>query len=122
MPIWLELRNISKLLPLLDIRGGRMHNDRYPSFEYLTQTQIGKMYGTTSIAVGQWLKQVGLRLPNGSPSPKAIDGGVGKNFCPDGSSRGFWVWKKDVIAKVFDAAGHIRPLAETSEDVHPDVT
>lgn len=59
-------------------------------FEYVTQTQIGQRRNLTSHQVGRFLKKIGWRNPDGSPTQKAIEGGL----CRTHEDRGcvFWVW------------------------------
>ena len=62
--------------------------------QYLTQTQVGQRYGNLSgKRIGKWLKDVGLRNADGSPTRKAIEGRYCKMLYDE--NRGnytFWVW------------------------------
>ena len=61
--------------------------------QYLTQTQIGKRYGNLSgKKIGKWLKDVGLRKPDGSPTKKAIEGRFCKMIYNEDWGGTFWVW------------------------------
>jgi hypothetical protein len=61
--------------------------------QYLTQTQIGKRYGNLSARkVGTWLKNVGLRKPDGEPTKKAIEGRFCKLIRNEDWGGTFWVW------------------------------
>lgn len=83
-----------------------MTNDPFPFYETLTQTQLGMLFGESSHVVGRWLKELGLRLPNGKPSPRAIEAGW-VTTCSDGPVS-FPVWSKDKVVAALERAGHRR--------------
>jgi len=41
--------------------------------EYLSLTELGRIYGVSSHVVGKWLKGLGLRASDGSPSAQAFN-------------------------------------------------
>jgi len=41
--------------------------------DFLSLTEIGKLYGVSSHVVGRWLKNLGLRTESGSPSIQAFN-------------------------------------------------
>ena len=63
------------------------------------------MFGVTSHKAGKWLKQIGLRTPDGKPSPRAFK----ESFVAQrGSSQPntyFWVWHGAKTQKVLEEAG-----------------
>jgi hypothetical protein len=74
-------------------------------FKLMTQTQIGKLFGVTSHVVGDWLRTIGLRDPDGKPTQKAQDGG----FCdtaPSGTTGYHWVWTSEKTVSALIKAGH----------------
>jgi hypothetical protein len=82
-----------------------MHNDPFPSFEYLTMTQIGTLFDATCQDVGKWLQDVGVRTA-GVPMDKAVRGGLAKHV--NDGARQFWAWHKEGAVKLLEAAGHRR--------------
>ena len=68
-------------------------------YPHMTQTQLGQLFGTTSHKSGQWLKEIGLRDPDGTPTDMAHDDGFCKQ-APSGQCGYHWVWdsKKTVAA------------------------
>ena len=71
----------------------------YEHYEYLTLTQIGKIFGLSNQKIGKILAKIGLRDKNVEtgrlkPSKEAFDGG----YCKMGPSRGDgynWVWHRE---------------------------
>src|SRR5438105_4429858 len=90
-------------------------NDPFPNFEMLSITQLGELFGTSAQVMGLWLKEVGLRLPNGAPAPKAIDGGLARTFTPE-SGKPFWIWRKLSVVRILEAAEHRRAEASTEDN------
>ena len=82
-------------------------NDLYPSFESLTLTQIGHLYGVSGQVVGNWLKQMDLRHPYGRPTEKARQANLASEHTPE-SGKPFWVWQKVPVVRLLEAAGHRR--------------
>ena len=55
--------------------------------EFLSQTDLGKLFGVSSHVIGKWLLDCGLRTENKKPSRKAFEGGyVEKAACKDAAS------------------------------------
>ena len=75
--------------------------------EFITMTEIGKLYGVSSHVVGRWLREIGMRSDFGQrPRQDAIDGGYCR-LAPTGRGTGyFWVWHKRRILAALEAAGH----------------
>jgi hypothetical protein len=75
------------------------------TFKHMNQTQIGKLFGVTSHVVGNWLREVGLRLSDGSPSEMAHEGGFCKTV-PSGASGYYWAWHSERTIAALRAAGY----------------
>jgi len=83
-------------------------NDPFPTFPYLSLTQFGELFHVSNQTVGRWLKEIGLRNPNGEPSQRAKDAGyVMRVSTPEG--KGFWSWRKHKTIEVLEAANHPLP-------------
>jgi hypothetical protein len=95
---------------------------------YLTQTQIGKRYGNLSgKKIGQWLKLVHLRTPDGAPTKRAIEGRFCKLIYKEDWGGTFWVWHaaktlavlEDFIqnpAAFMTAQGEMAPVENAAQD------
>ena len=85
------------------------------SDEFMSLTDLGKLYGVTSHKVGRWLVALGLRTADKKPSTKAFqDGFVSRR---DSTQPGtyYWVWHAEMTMLVLDSTGHKRTTdAETS--------
>lgn len=46
----------------------------FEHFEFLSLTQLGKVFGVSAIQIGRWLAKIGLR-ENGQPTEKALNEG-----------------------------------------------
>jgi transposase len=77
--------------------------------EYLSQTEIGKIYGVSSHVVGKWLKSLELRDQTGQPTNRAKS--IHK-LCTQRQStnEGTWiyVWDKTQILSLLDQMGQQR--------------
>lgn len=76
--------------------------------DYLSQTELGKLFGATSHEVGKWLLDIGLRNEWMKPSKRAFDEGF---ISSTGTNRGsvggyFYVWEKEKTVAALQAAGH----------------
>lgn len=74
-------------------------------FKHMTQTQIGKLFGATSHVIGDWLKEIGLRDPDGKPTEEAHDG----HFCkqaPSGPTGYHWAWDAEKTVAALREAGY----------------
>lgn len=73
-------------------------------YDYLTQGQLGQLFGVSSQTVGRWLIELGLRRDQ-RPTNAAHDG----DYCstaPSGSTGYHWVWHASRTVSAFRAAGH----------------
>jgi|APCry1669188879_1035177.scaffolds.fasta_scaffold77725_1 hypothetical protein len=67
---------------------------------WLSQTELGKMYGVSCVVIGNWLKEVGWRCPDGTPSQEAfLTGVVSKRESRNNGY--FYVWSKHDVINIF---------------------
>jgi hypothetical protein len=92
-----------------------MINDPFPFFEYLTQSQLGQLFGATSHEVGRWLKELGFKRPDNRPSDEAMRSGIAANVT-NGPVR-FPAWNKEEVVKLLESNGHRR--ADSTEPEAP---
>ncbi|MBN9519343.1 hypothetical protein J0H58_12610 [bacterium] len=77
-------------------------------YEYLTLTQVGAVFGTTSHQVGRWLTEIGLRYESKGgkkPSRHAYAGGFVKDV-PSRNQGYCWAWHAEKTVKAIEDAGH----------------
>ena len=74
-------------------------------FKHMTQTQIGKLFGVTSHVIGDWLKEIGLRDPDGKPTEEAHDGHYCKQ-APSGPTGYHWAWDAEKTVAALREAGY----------------
>lgn len=75
--------------------------------EFMSMTQIGRLFGVSSHKIGAWLTAIGLR-EDGNPTHIARNGGY-VTTVPNGRNDGFyWVWKTRPTIKALERAGHRR--------------
>lgn len=89
--------------------------------EFMTQTQLGEVFGVTSHQVGRWLTEIDLRYDSGrgmKPSSKAFDGGFVKHV-GNGPGRYIWVWHSERTVEALAQAGHVVVLHPAHELVAP---
>ena len=73
---------------------------------YVNQATLGRLFRVTSHIIGRALKQEGLRLPNGHPSPRAFQLGlVKKEPIPVQKSLDYWVWNMEKTIPHLESAG-----------------
>jgi len=90
-----------------------------PSFEYVTMTQLGHLFGATSHEIGRWLVDIGLRTRSKLPSDRAIHGGYVTSIRTDGPFELIsWHTVKTVAA--IEAAGHRRVTPPVYGEQQPD--
>ena len=76
------------------------------TYTYMTQTQLGELFGVTSHKIGQWLKDLGLRDESGRPTEEAHD----RQFCkqaPSGPTGYHWVWNSEKTVAAFLEVQHV---------------
>ncbi len=76
--------------------------------EYLSLTELGRLYGVSSHVVGRWLKGLGLRTQDGRPSPEAF----AQSYVTQRPSRQpgtyFWIWHADKTTGILDGMRYPR--------------
>lgn len=83
-----------------------MMNDPFPSFEFLSQTQFGKLYGVSARQIGIWLSELDLKRFDGQPDDRAVRAGLVK-VVSEGDVT-FYSWHKTKVVQLFEGAGHRR--------------
>ena len=85
------------------------------SDEFMSQTDLGKLYGVTSHGMGRWLVALGLRTADKKPSTKAFQGGFDSRRDSTQPGTYYWVWQAEMTMLALQRAGHKRTTdAETS--------
>lgn len=76
--------------------------------DYLSLTELGKLYGVSSHVVGRWLKGLVLRTDAGQPSPQAFS----EDYVSQRPSRQpgtyFYVWNTARTTEMLDGMGYCR--------------
>ena len=86
-------------------------------YEFMSLTQIGQVFGTTSHQAGRWLAKIGLRTQGKQglrPSKEAFEGG----FVKDVPSRGqgyVWAWHSEQTVTALEDAGHRVCISPSNE-------
>jgi hypothetical protein len=93
-------------LPSISASGRRKGANVF-KYEFMTQTQLGQLFGVTSHEIGKWLVEIGLRTDRKAPSHLAFDGdyvtqALGRNDCYN------WVWHAGKTVAALEEAGHRR--------------
>lgn len=73
--------------------------------EWLTLTDLGRLYGISAVLCGRLLSEAGLREPNGHPSPTALRDGLAYR----GHSSASALWQRQGCSRVLEAGGLIEP-------------
>ena len=81
------------------------------SDEFLSMTELGKLYGVSSHKIGKWLVELGLRDNNKKPSKAAFENGYVQQRDSTQPGTYFWVWHKQKTMWVLEKAGHKMPQA-----------
>src|SRR5262245_32635357 len=91
--------------------GTRSLNPRRPMNEqYLSLTELGRLYGVSSHVVGRWLKGLGRRTEDGRPSRDAFAQGYVTQRASRHPGTSFWTWHADKTTDIL--AGMRYPRAE----------
>jgi hypothetical protein len=84
--------------------------------EFLSQTELGKLYGVSSHTVGQWLKDAGLRDQKGKPC------GDGWDYVSTRTSTQaatfFYVWNRKKTTALLSSRGHNINVALSEVAIH----
>ena len=74
---------------------------------WVNQTNLGKQFGLSAIAIGKKLKELGLRAEDGKPTEQALADGYCKSTpLKDGTP--FFMWNRQKVEEVMWAHGHER--------------
>jgi hypothetical protein len=87
----------------------------YHDFEFVTQTQLGKIFGVGSKVMGKWLTKIGLRDGEHDPTKEALQGGYCKLFRNDRDIV-FFVWHRNKTIEALKAGGY-DPMCEQPETI-----
>jgi hypothetical protein len=68
---------------------------------FVNLTALGKLYGAGPRDVGNWLKSMGLREPDGRPGQKAIKEGFVRERVTEYGSQ--WLWHLQKTKEAIDA-------------------
>lgn len=72
------------------------------SANYLSLTELGRIYGVSRNKVGQWLVAIGLRTKEKRPSPRAFHLGFVQKKESIHPGTYFWVWHGEKTRAVLD--------------------
>lgn len=85
----------------------------FEHFEFLSLTQLGKVFGVSAIQIGRWLVKLGLR-ENGQPTEKALEEGF-VTFVEMEQMEKFHTWHRiKTIASLAELG--IKPVDQNGED------
>jgi hypothetical protein len=76
--------------------------------EYLSLTELGKLYAVSRVKIGQWLVDLGLRTKEKKPSRAAFDGGFVDQRDSTNPGTYFWVWDAKKTCELLDGTGFPR--------------
>ena len=86
--------------------------------EYLSLTEIGRIYAVSSHVAGRWLKGLGLRDENGKPTQEAFkDGFVGQAPSRQPGTF-FYVWHRSKTTALLDGMQYPRAVSDPVEQQH----
>jgi hypothetical protein len=80
--------------------------------DFLSLTELGKLYGVSRNKVGQWLVDLGLRTVDKKPSTRAFNEGYVDQRPSSQPATYFWVWHEEKTCQLLDEAGHPRAAQE----------
>jgi len=72
--------------------------------EYLSQTELGKLFGVSSHTIGRWLTAAGLRGPDGKPSLHGWEYVSQRPSTNPGTY--FNVWHREKTVRLLESKGH----------------
>ena len=76
------------------------------SGEYLSLTELGKLYSVSRNRVGQWLVDLGLRTKEKKPSRAAFALGFVDQRPSTQPGTYYWVWHGQKTCELLDKAGY----------------
>ena len=80
--------------------------------EYMSLTDLGKLYGISRVKMGDVLVQIGLRTGEKKPSHKAFNEGFVDQRDSVNEGTYFYVWHAEKTARLLDEAGYKRVSAK----------
>lgn len=86
--------------------------------EFLSLTELGKLYGVTSHNVGRWLKTLGLRTDDGKPSQRAFQDGYVTQRPSTQPGTIFYVWNTKKTTDLLDSLCYPRASADPEQRQH----
>lgn len=78
--------------------------------EYLSLTEIGRMYGVSSHVAGRWLKGLGLRTESGQPSAQAFNGRYVSQRPSRYPGTYYYVWHAEKTTAILDGMCYPRAV------------
>jgi hypothetical protein len=84
--------------------------------EYLSLTDLGRLYGVSSHVVGRWLKGLGLRTKDGRPSGEAFAQGYVTQRPSRQPGTYFWIWHADKTTAILDGMRYPGAQKESSRN------
>jgi len=79
-----------------------------PTPEYLSLTELGRLYGVSSHTLGRWLKGLGLRTEAGRPSHDAFAHGYVNQRPSRHPGTYYWVWHAEKTTTILDGMRYAR--------------
>jgi hypothetical protein len=79
--------------------------------EFLSLTDLGRLYGVSSHKMGRWLVDLRLRTTDKKPSDAAFAGGYVAKRDSRQPGTYYWVWHREKTKRLLRQAGH-RPLGD----------
>ena len=80
---------------------------------WLSLTDLGRIYGISTFHCGRSLEQLGWRDRRGGPSPAAVECGAAKTSGPHGQSQST-LWNRDLCGRAFEDKGY-RPMPHSQQ-------
>jgi len=75
---------------------------------YLSQTELGELYGVSSHVIGKWLRGLGMRTADGRPSGEAFSDGMVTKRPSRRPGTWFYVWHAEKTTALFDGMRYPR--------------
>ncbi|HEX4144538.1 MAG TPA: hypothetical protein VHY91_13610 [Pirellulales bacterium] len=86
--------------------------------EFISLTDLGKLYGTSSHQVGRWLKNLGLRTESGQPSAQAFKENYVSQRPSAQPNTYFYVWHRGKTTELLDAMCYPRANHDSEQRQH----
>jgi hypothetical protein len=74
--------------------------------DYLSLTELGRLYNVSSHRVGKWLVSLGLRTREKKPSESAFSGGFVSQRDSTQPGTYYWVWHAEWTMRLLKQAGY----------------